>query len=990
MATLPPRDDDQGDRAADASSEPTPDPAAPTELAEAQDAAPLAMWVGDASARWLINSHPAPLAADEALGTIEGWLRPTGGRGWILISGGAGSGKSALLSRWVQSLVMEEGDAGSDGLSAIDWRGAMGAGARAPSPSRPMLGAGASWTGGSVGSPWGGSLPAGGAGVFYWSFVYDADLSNFLRALTAYVGEGAPELTSDAMVGGPELANRRQLDLLLTRLSQRALPVLLALDGLEQLQLVPNAAPSFRATSGPLSRGRQLSAGHEDLHAGDPREPLLTSLLQSCVLGSANCLIVATTVARMPFVAPWRGTRCIELDLPPLPVPDASALLRENGVQGGSDVDLSQRCAEHHGHALTLRLFAGYLAAYFDGDGRAVTRDELPGSEPFLAGAELTSYPALSTLSGVLRAHLLALPPVTRHLLDLCVLLPRPPRLSELRALITEIEKAPVVTSANLWSTPGLGIGTSLAMKLGLAVGGAGVSFGAPPTAMALLPSKDQTTMDVWLPERLTELARLGLVDLVLSASRGGADGLSGGVGAAGTAGGEADPFVDIHSILRTPLYGEWLRERGGAVVDPALSHLGPLPRGESALDLLELLVRLLLSAGLADLAYAVLVQRLGGFLYHVHGLGRGRRFLSLVRQHYAVVASTAMHDPGWQARYAQLLTWEGETLRVLGQLDAALVTAQRQWPLGSTPQPQRLSQQARVLRRQGKLNQATQMAHVARQAARSPLDVAVAALELGVIELLRGDSAMCQIYLHDGSAALTEEPLLLTQPNGAELQTALELLSAQRALRLGVDGPARGALERCRAAALIRHSEYMLAMYDVAQAELLRRARSYEPAAQALHRAMTYAGRAGDMEILIAGGLAQARLRMETGHLEAASGALTAALAMAVEHSFGCYRIDLLITRGALGLRRGDVVAAERDARDALAYATAPGCSYQWGEADALHLLATVLVAGRPKLGQPRHSEAIFHLADELELRERMFDPAAPEVRWQLRRLRA
>jgi hypothetical protein len=379
----------------------------------------------------------------------------------------------------------------------------------------------------------------------------------------------------------------------------------------------------------------------------------------------------------------------------------------------------------------------------------------------------------------------------------------------------------------------------------------------------------------------------------------------------------------------------------------------------------------------------------LGGYLYHVHGQGRGRRFLSLVRQLYPLVASTAMYDVTWKGRYAQLLTWESETLRTLGQLDAALVTAQRQWPLGSPPQPERICQQARVLQRIGKLTQAAHMARLARQAAQSPIDAAHAALELAAIELLRGDTAMCQIYLSDCSSSLAEEPLLLTQPAGAELLAALELLSAQRALRLGLDAQCKSALERCRATALVRHSERLLACCDDAQADLLRRERSYEPAAQALHRVVTYAGRSGDMEMLIIGGLAQTRLRMQTGHLEAAGGTLSAALALAVEHSFGCQRIDLLIARGNLALRRGEGAAAERDARDALAYAMAPGCGYQWGEADALHLLATALLLSRPAGGTPRHGEAMAHLSDELDLRERMCDPAVPDIHFQLRRLK-
>jgi hypothetical protein len=109
----------------------------------------------------------------------------------------------------------------------------------------------------------------------------------------------------------------------------------------------------------------------------------------------------------------------------------------------------------------------------------------------------------------------------------------------------------------------------------------------------------------------------------------------------------------------------------------------------------------------------------------------------------------------------------------------------------------------------------------------------------------------------------------------------------------------------------------------------------------------------------------------------------------MAQELGLGCHRVDLLVLRGQLSLRRNDIAAAESDARDALAYATAPGSSYLYGEADALHVLATAMLISQPVAPSVRHSEALAHLTDELELRERMADPTTPEVRWLLRRLR-
>ena len=884
-----------------------------------------------------------------------------------VVRGAPGSGKSALLSSWLQPLF----DARSSDAAAIQ-PGAMG------QPSPLSL----AWQSGAL------------SGVFYWSFAFDAELLSFLRALACYVAGSAAAQHAESPTLGDDAACRRLWQIVSTGLAQKAAPLLLVLDGLELLQTSALTGPLVRSTArsptlSSLARGRHIesAADADPTILGELSEPFLETMLQSCILGSVNCLVVATAVAKLSLIAPFRYARCIELELPPLSLGEGIRLLRESGLRTGSEGELGQRVNEHRGHALTLRLFSGYVAAFFAGDGRAVTREELPSNEPFLALSEPplptgVNPGELSTLPSVLRAHLLALSPILRQILDLCALLPPPLRFSELLLLASEIERIPPVSVSALWSSPSVdtGSGTSAA------------SFGAPPTAVALLAVSRGVATPSWLRERLSELARLNLIDLLPA------------VGSALTpppstptsdatrrhVPPEADLLIDLHPQLRPLLVSEWLRERGGAVVDPRLPALGPLPRGENALVLLELLARLLLSIGLAERGYALLVRRLGGYLYHVHGLGRGRRFLSLVRQLYPLVASTAMHDPTWQRRYAQLLTWEGETLRTLGQLDAALVTAQRQWPLGSPPSPERLCQQARVLMRLGKLAQAAHTARLARQATQSPLFAASAAIELAAIELLRGDTAMCQVHLQDGSSALAEEPFLITQPAGAELLAVLELLSAQRALRLGMDAQAKSAIERSRASALLRHSERLLASCDVTQAELLRRERSYEPAAQALHRAVTYASRSGDMEMLIVGGLSQARLRMQTGHLEAAGAALTAALALAVEHSFACHRIDLLIARGALALRRGESLRAERDARDALAYAMAPGCQYQWGEADALHLLATSLLVARPVAGAPRHGEAIAHLSDELELRERMCDPAAPDIHFQLRRLRA
>lgn len=772
---------------------------------------------------------------------------------------------------------------------------------------------------------------AGFDGVLYWSFAHDPDVHAFFRTAADYVWglkPGAVNEPSFSRGSDEDSACRYHLDRLLAGLSRRPGPTLLVLDGLERL----------------------------------PTHPQLVSLLLALVLGTARGAVVATLHAPMAGLLPWLGTRYIEIEVPPLSPSEGAELLRYSGVIEGDAIDVQQRSVEHDGHALTLHLLGRYLHAYFQGDGRAVSRGELPTSDTGISSGDPRDLITRTSLRQVLRAHLLALSEPARRLLDLCVLLPGLVRISALQALLKQVQQ-------------GDGIGPQYPIPAAWAAPAA-ASFRAPTPPAVLLPDSTWLQGVAGLVERLAELELLGLLHLVPLS--------------------DGEEAIEIHPLVREPIYREWLAGRGGFWTTPGqdlADVCGHIPRGEQALELLEQLVNLLLAAGQPDVAYAVLEHRLGGYLYHVHYLGRARRFLFLIRQLYPIVASSALSDMSWQRRYARLLTWEAETLRVLGQLEAALVTAQRQWPLGSTPLPRRLYQQARVLRSLGRLKQAATLATAARHGTVFSFDGVLASMELGLINLLSGDPSMCQVHLLDAAALLREDELHLTgfskTPEALDLSAWMQRVWARRALLLGHLQRARTLLESCRASAEKRHSELDGAQCDVLLAELLRKERNYELAGQALHRALSAAGRSGDIETVIHGGLVQGCLRLETGHLDGAAAAFGPTLALASEHGFGIYRIDLLVWRGALSLRRGDFESAERDARDALAYATAPSCGYLWGEADALHLLATVLIATRPVSGSSRHTEAIAHLSDELELRERMSDPTAPDVRWLLRRIR-
>lgn len=880
---------------------------------------------------------PAWLGRDAELGALDTHVRT--GAQVVLLRGAAGAGKSALLGRWVRELlVANPTEVGSSGAgfttTAAGWQ------------------------------------EAGFRGVFYWSFTHAPDVLAFLTAAVDYVtGAASAAPKSPAPTAAPVLASmdvqaqwtgeaaacQALLERLLSRLSGQSRPTLLVLDGLERAQ---GKSPTLlQGLAKPPSEEAEITVHGRAVPEGELLEPNLASLLLALAMGSVCATVVATTQSSIPALQPWLGSRCLEVAVPPLTPAEGAELLRYSGVTEGADHDLEQRSIEHYGHTLTLHLLGRYLHAYFEGDGRAVTRSELPTTDTGLHVNDLRGRPGSVSLRQVLRAQLLALPEPARRLLDLCVLVPGPLRISALQALLAQMQQ----DSIGRGSQPGWPPPSAASFKTPL-----------PPTV--LLPDSTWLQGAAGLVERLSDIERLGLLHIVNMP--------------------DGEEAIEIHSLIREPIYREWLVGRGGFWPMPQL-EAGTLerymPRGEQALDLLERLVGLLLAAGQPDAAYAVLEQRLGGYLHHVHYLGRARRFLFVIRQLYPAVASTALTDLTWQQRYARLLTWEAETLRVLGQLEAALVTAQRQWPLGSAPLPRRLCQQARVLRSLGRLRSAASVATAAWHGTCSPIDGVLASIELAHIQLLSGDPAMCQVHLLEANRLRREGGVLFTSWSETfDLVMWLQQVWARRALYLGHNARARALLESCRVRAEERRSEHDNAQSDVLMAELLRRERSYELAGQALHRALTAAGRGGDVETQILGGLVQGRLRLDTGHLDAAAAALGPALALASDHGFGAYRIDLLVWSGALALRRGDPELAEREARDALAYATAPDCGYAWGEADALHLLATVLIAGRPTAGSPRHSEAASHLSDELELRERMSDPTAPEVRWLLRRLRS
>lgn len=777
-------------------------------------------------------------------------------------------------------------------------------------------------------------------GLFLWSFAVSPDVSDFLRAAADYVEGVGGAFSPVPGAPGPrrtlteEESQRRDLRRLLTALERTSGHVLLVLDGLERFQ-----ASSLDAEAMPLAAGVPAAepAGPKE-RPFDLHEPALRELLVELAAVDGEAALLCTLEQEVPSLLPWRGSGYVPVPVPPLPPEDAARLLRQCGVTRGSDKDAEQRGIEHLGNALCLDLFARYVSAYYHGDARAVTVTDLPSFR------DIRPLPEAPTLGRVLQAQVQALSDPQRGLLELCVLLPSQTSLSSL-LLLSQVAREH----------------TPLAGPLAVET--------------VLSPLRDLDAAE--LRARLFDLGRLGLLQFNTGMAAGAAD---------------EQVLIDMHPALRRILYKSWLDVRGGRAVQPGRSSRDsdalPRPQDSAVLDLLEQLVLVALEAGLISEAYELLATRMGGYPHLGRTLGEYRRLLGILRILSPVLLTVAEGDPAWARRGARVLSWEAETLRDLGQLAGVLEIAEKERVGGTEPIPGALAWQVEVHLLAGRLDRAQDSAKRALFVSQSVAARVLAAVEQARVLLLCGETALARVYLRQADLLLKEEPQAVCEWDGLSLREVLDRERLELALRLSDLKQAMRLLPGCQELALREGRGKDQAYLDVLAGEVARRRRDPLDAAQFVHRALAWGARTGDAEVLVRAGLCHARIRMDTGNLDGAASALGMALPAAAELGLVLDRIDLQLLRGHLLLRRGDLPAAEDDARDALAYATAPGCGYLWGEADALHLLALVLLSGRP--AGARVLEAATHLSDEIELRERMSDPRASDSRWLLRRLTA
>src|SRR5262249_18709452 len=152
--------------------------------------------------------------------------------------------------------------------------------------------------------------------------------------------------------------------------------------------------------------------------------------------------------------------------------------------------------------------------------------------------------------------------------------------------------------------------------------------------------------------------------------------------------------------------------------------------------------------------------------------------------------------------------------------------------------------------------------------------------------------------------------------------------------------------------------------------AEVARRQADLALCRELLAESAAWILRAGSVEHLCLLHLMQARAARTAGKADEARPAVGGGLHLARAGGLGLYEVELRCEAGELSLTLGDLATAESRAREALEQAAAPAYLFQWGVAEAGHLLGRILATSR------RSPEARAVLDQTLALCRRLNDP--------------
>jgi hypothetical protein len=157
--------------------------------------------------------------------------------------------------------------------------------------------------------------------------------------------------------------------------------------------------------------------------------------------------------------------------------------------------------------------------------------------------------------------------------------------------------------------------------------------------------------------------------------------------------------------------------------------------------------------------------------------------------------------------------------------------------------------------------------------------------------------------------------------------------------------------------------------------AEAARRQADADGCRRHLDAAAGWALHSGSVEHLCLWHLIRARSAREDGDRAAARRAVDEGMHLARRCGLGLYHVELLCEQAEAFLADGDAAAAEAAAREALQRASAADCQFQWGAAEAGHLLGQALAARQD------HRGAVGVLQETLDLRQRLGDPRAGQT---------
>lgn len=621
-----------------------------------------------------------------------------------------------------------------------------------------------------------------------------------------------------------------------------------------------------------------------------------------------------------------------EINIDKLEPDSARSLLRKLGVRGSSGA-IDSLGADYGLHALTIDLLGRLLVEYYNGDPLAAK--SLPALET------ATGTPAVDKqadkLARVLRAYENRIDPVQLTTLEYLSVFRRPVEFSFLVDVFLK-QKSPSLST----------------------------------TISNLTQEQLRSILHV--------LATLRLVILEKDA--------------------EGKDWFTAHPAIRDHFYIRFTDPKG--IHDAIRSRLATLvdapgyikPKDPAAVDTIEELVYHTVQTDRTEEAYKIYGERLGyrhlgwGLGDHVRGAGIARLFETKDGQRIGDID---------QSKWDLLTIDHGLYLKNMGLLDEAMLFFERaateEKQLGSNLQNlasalQNLSA-VQVLR--GRLPDAE-------VSARSALEYAITSADDRLIQDCRvrvATALALQGHADEAEAAFQAVRSFLTKERKKTFPRDFPGIRLSWLLmRLGRLTEADTVLKETRE--LSEHFAFPIitARADVLIGELAYLMGNKDAARKALDRVFSWASRAYDQEMTVAGSLVSAWLALGDSDLHRAKRFVRDGLRVAEECGHSCYWIDLKIAQGRISLVETDLEnvnacieqallgKTQQIGRPRLLGARSDECRYNWGVAAALQLL------GEANLSNGNEEEAIRNLLEARRIRTQLHDCRLVETATLLKKL--